>query len=166
MKWAILFWLIVVVLLILLGAAAIAREMTNELGVLGSLASIAGGILTIQVALAVYALKEQYTARIMLDSCFRRLRVAQNHLNDGLSTKNRNVIIQQLGPIQSLLEEINLHLPPDGRIKWTREDFAVVIKSDNRQTLRLARDLGASISEWITKVELHIEKSNWRRNDV
>lgn len=137
----------------------------NGLGVWGTIASVVGLILTLNVAQAVWRIERKYVARILLDQGLERLRAIKKKLRAAARSKRVDEIRGCLQSWRSIAAELRRHYPEEESITQDHLEIeAILLESDDRIATQAA-DLCAKLEGRLDQLGLLKTRLSWSNGD-
>jgi hypothetical protein len=117
----------------------------ESLGVVGSIASLVGLVVTLYVAWTVRNLRHLYVRQGMLEACLGKLQAHQKNLSRPSAPKNATAIRESLTQIKIIVERIAVYTPKNATIEWRLDQV------DEQEKSGVSSPNGLSVSNSTSK---------------
>jgi hypothetical protein len=133
----------------------------NGFGVWGTIASVLGLMLTLNVAQAVWRIEQRYVARILLDQALERLRTIKKKLGNAAKSNRVGEIRGCLQSWRSIAAELRRHYPAEVPLAQDHIEIdALLMESDDRIAAQ-AVDLCAKLEGRLDHLTLLKTRLSW-----
>lgn len=137
----------------------------NGLGVWGTIASVVGLTLTLNVAQAVWRIERRYVARILLDQGLERLRTIRKKLRAAARSKRVDEIRGCLQSWRSIAAELRRHYPEEESITQDHLEIDAVLQASDDRIATQAADLCAKLEGRLEHLGLLKTRLSWSSGD-
>ncbi len=136
-------------------------DSADGVGIAGSIASVAGLIVSAYVALTVRRIRVRYIRQVVFKECLGKLKAHRRNLSSAINNNDGDRVRQQLARVNAVLARIALHVPETLQVEWSDQRFNAVLNSDDLIVAVRANEILYMIDERMETLSLMLTEMEW-----